>query len=169
MFFLHIWCFVKFSSLSPWGCPVLIIYNFTSGPRDLYQGTTSAKSVVSSSSSYWSLWPRKALHSVRGVYKSCWLTVCLVFHPPVLLCLKHRNQEHQLCHTTTKLLSASIYLHSFSREVFQGPPLTFFDIPRYFAFSRTSPWLIFIQTQNLKDCCLCFNTSFSSHFCKPPF
>ena len=65
-----------------------------------YQGTTSAL-VASSSPSHWSLWPRKALHSVRGVYKSCWLTVCLVFCPPVLLRLHHRHQEHQHCHMAT--------------------------------------------------------------------
>ena len=123
-----------------------------------YQGTTSAP-VAYSSPSHWSLWPRKALHSVRGVYKSCWLTVCLVFCPPVLLRLHHRHQEHQHCHIATTyyiaLLLSPVSHHQLSLEAFQGPPPTLFDVPRYFAFSRTSPWLIFIQTQNIKYCCFC--------------
>ena len=102
------WCFFIIYDvlLSSWGVILLSkAHNFF-----CYQGTTSVPVASSSSSSYWSLWPRKALHSVRGVYKSCWLTVCLVFLPPVLLRLHLRHQEHQHCHfTTTFSLSATIY------------------------------------------------------------
>ena len=213
----YIWCFVKFSSLSFWGCPVLLIYNFTSNPHDLlniirriYSGFIAKTLLHVKTFSFlkcsvigfyqtWiicfvtkvqhqyqllihhhptDLYDQERLFTQYEVFTSpadwpfVWSSALLSFSASIIV-IRNINIVIWL-HTANyiTLLLSPVSHHQLSLEAFQGPPPTLFDVPRYFAFSRTSPWLIFIQTHNIKDCFFAAgfssNTSFSSHFCKPP-
>ena len=150
MFFHHIWCFAKFPSLSSWGVILLSkVHNFFvikvqhqyqllhhhHHPTDLYdQGRLFTQYEVFTSPADWPF---------------VWSSILLSFSASIFV-IRNINIVISQLHLVSLLLS-TVSHHSFSCEAFQGPPPTFFDVPRGFAFSWTSPWLIFIQRQNMKD------------------